>query len=712
MNLGLLLSSNEEQSEQVDTSNYSSTNFVADAFDEKLTVPTSGQNNVDEKAVQFEPACSRKSSDVEYNAVREASSPAPQDREQATYENQADASIVNPAAPTNNVAAHAEIPPFHIGGPNTCLPFFVESFLGWSLCLSCLTVSGYHYVKSILLSNTNLSQRMHGWVSLKVGRFLAIGSKRRELTAGSDVSKFIDEGQWIPLTTFTRDELERHSPWESYLALVRILEKEYPETLVPLLALENDAAKIDGVEISASSSCTQEVLSNRESYGPLTQKADAELIRVLRKDAVCRRLASFAMRPHKVTIETTVTTTTKTVSEINSTEANSAAEAHTTIFPTITTSKSTHVTCTSTLLKQLPHNHLLQRLSGVWNELLVLPTLDEAKTFYRIPTTGPPRAEKNYRRNDAHHVYKISLILPSYNEKGSHLQVKLNKALEMASSPGEVEVIVVDAGGCTDIEKILEHDSKSDTSNKTSKHWGRICIVSFISGGGRGPCLNYGANSATGCILTFCHSDTTLPLRWDDRIVKTLEHSNMQDDSLRRLGISRANSCSFAFGVDTSPQGLSMPFASSLNNYFPPGIRAVEVTANMRSRLYSLPYGDSTLSMHACVFHFLGGYPDQCLMEDYELVSLLRLRAALFQSSHGREKLAMIRGSPAQCSPRRWQKYGVLYVTYTNSRLVNLYAGAMKLGADDLFRLYYGKEPPQRKVGVSPWEIELEDRLH
>ena len=600
-----------------------------------------------------------------------------------------------------------ETPPFHIGGPNTRLPFFVESFLGWSLCFSCLAVPIYHYAKSIFLSTNWYCKVRHGlcrWIlSNKIIGGYLLGNKMKQqlLEVGHDASK---ENHWIPLTTCTREELSRNSPWESYLLLVRLLEKEYPETLVPLLAAENNADKLDGVSdtVTTSLNSADEVSSsNDQCYTALTQKADVALVKILRHDDVCRRLASLAMRPHEVNIETNVTTTTKTVSVISPTTMNSASESHTITVPAITTTKSSIRRTTSTLLKQLPHNHLLQRLSYLWDRLLALPSLEEAKTFYRIPTTDPPVAQKSYLDNDARHAYKISLILPAFGEEGSHLKIKLTRALEMACSPENVEVIIVDAGGCKDLEIILEEQPKAE-----EKHWGRICIVAFKSGGGRGPCLNYGASTATGCILTFCHADTSLPLRWDDRIIKTLEHGNKDDYEIKRSCTARVNSCSFNFGIDTSPKGLCMPFTSSLNNYFPPGIRAVVTTANMRSYMYSLPYGDSTLSLHACVFHFLGGYPDQCLMEDYELVTLMRLRGALI----GGEKLAMIRGQPALCSPRRWQKFGVLYVTYMNSKFVNLYATSICSG--DLFRMYYGKEPPKRRTMLSPWEIELENRLN
>jgi hypothetical protein len=44
----------------------------------------------------------------------------------------------------------------------------------------------------------------------------------------------------------------------------------------------------------------------------------------------------------------------------------------------------------------------------------------------------------------------------------------------------------------------------------------------------------------------------------------------------------------------------------------------------------------------------------------------------------------------------------MLYVTFMNSYLVNLYASGM--GPDALFSLYYGQELPKRTSTLSPWE--------
>ena len=93
------------------------------------------------------------------------------------------------------------------------------------------------------------------------------------------------------------------------------------------------------------------------------------------------------------------------------------------------------------------------------------------------------------------------------------------------------------------------------------------------------------------------------------------------------------------------------------------------------------------------------------MMEDYDFVSLLRRRARLVNSSKCREKVAIIPGAPALCSPRRWQKFGVFYVTCMNTYFVHLYAGMQS--ADDLYRLYYSQDPPARKMPESPWEVEL-----
>jgi hypothetical protein len=301
------------------------------------------------------------------------------------------------------------------------------------------------------------------------------------------------------------------------------------------------------------------------------------------------------------------------------------------------------------------------QLKRLWRQLLRLPPPDDASKF----------------------TFDISVIIPAYRERGTDVRFKLVRALNACKDPARVEVIVVDAGECIALDENVQD---------MSTVWGSLKLVTFTSGGGRGPCLNYGASQASGRIFAFVHSDTTLPPHWDCKIVLALE--------AQPCGV-RANSCAFSFGIDTSLEGLN-------GAPYPPGIKAVETTANWRTQMYSLPYGDQTLSVPAVIFRYLGGFPDQCLMEDYELISLLRRRAALTPKFgiEERERLVIIGGTPAYCSPRRWQKFGVLYVTYMNSKVVNLYAGGMT--PDKLFLQYYGRPPPERTSNVAPWEVELE----
>jgi hypothetical protein len=223
--------------------------------------------------------------------------------------------------------------------------------------------------------------------------------------------------------------------------------------------------------------------------------------------------------------------------------------------------------------------------------------------------------------------------------------------------------------------------------------------VPFLARQGRGPCLNCGAAQSEGRLLAFCHSDTQLPLNWDATILATFPSTA----AVVTTAATRANSCAFGFGIDISASGLN-------GKGTPPGIQAVETTANWRCRLWSLPYGDQCLTLPAKVFRQLGGFPHQCFMEDYELIALLRQRVAWTHRRFGLpvEALRILPGPPALCSPRRWQRWGVLYVTYMNSRLVNLYASGVP--PEDIYARYYG-EYLSEADSLAPWEQELVERI-
>jgi len=118
---------------------------------------------------------------------------------------------------------------------------------------------------------------------------------------------------------------------------------------------------------------------------------------------------------------------------------------------------------------------------------------------------------------------------------------------------------------------------------------------------------------------------------------------------------------------------------------YPWGIRAVWFLGNIRAYFFSLPYGDHILSIPASYFRHVGGFPDQPIMEDYELMDLFRRRAKI-PALH--ETLRIIAPPAGRCSVRRWQRFGVVYVTLVNALVVHRYSAGV-WDANDVFDYYY-----------------------
>jgi len=388
----------------------------------------------------------------------------------------------------------------------------------------------------------------------------------------------------------------------------------------------------------------------------------------------------------------------------------------------------------------------LWTLQEIWPRLLELPT--------SAHETGCQ--DKNHER------IAISVVVPTFREDGRILASKIRGSLEYATEPHRIEIIIV---------HVIESKSESENENENERRHGKendrdrdddsceipslftktirkhlvsatsvqnnrstgtmpfsghpvVRILEYNGGGGRGPCLNFGAKHARGGILAFLHADTRLATYgWDTALAEALT-----GDSNGRAGTT---CCAYSFAIDTSPEVLTVQtkessdcqkmesqrfsngYTNDCHQYYPPGLRAVEMTANLRCKMFSMPYGDQCLCLPTAVFRYIGGYPDQCLMEDYELIRLLRMRSVASLAMNrilgsGKERIELLSDYKAICSPRRWQKYGVLFVTYTNSNCVERYSNG-KLTPDELFCEYYGtRTPPNRINGDrSPWELGL-----
>lgn len=276
---------------------------------------------------------------------------------------------------------------------------------------------------------------------------------------------------------------------------------------------------------------------------------------------------------------------------------------------------------------------LRHQLKSVWRDLLKFPAVETDTERY---------------------LFDISLVIPAYREPVDRIVWTLEQALMNCSDdPSKIQVIlvVVDAHAYAQVPKHA---------------WGQFLLVTYDGDGGRGPCQNFGASLARGKLLTFLHADTVLPAHWDRKV---------RDILLPRPGQARTiQACAFAFGHNTSfLDGMPYPW----------GIRSVWLLGNLRAYFFSLPYGDHIISMPTAYFRYIGGFPDQPIMEDYELMDILRRRAKILP-----ECICIIPPPTGRCSVRRWQRFGVVYVTLVNALLVQRYAHG-GWTADDVYDYYY-----------------------
>jgi hypothetical protein len=171
----------------------------------------------------------------------------------------------------------------------------------------------------------------------------------------------------------------------------------------------------------------------------------------------------------------------------------------------------------------------------------------------------------------------ISVIIPTLNVANS-IGPTLSFLYEGMEASLICEVVIADGGSADEIEQIA--NDIGATFIKTPK--------------GRGCQMRAGALSAKGQWLLFIHADTVLSSNW---IAIMGAHINTQ---------SKAGYCKLAFDQDG----------------FAP--RIVAGLANLRSRIFGLPYGDQTLLISKELYQQTGGYPDIPLMEDVALARKLR----------------------------------------------------------------------------------------
>ncbi len=177
----------------------------------------------------------------------------------------------------------------------------------------------------------------------------------------------------------------------------------------------------------------------------------------------------------------------------------------------------------------------------------------------------------------------VSIVIPTLNA-GAELPACLEHLMEGLSAGLICELIISDGGS---------QDETRAIAQAAGAEW--------ISGApSRGGQLRRACAVARGEWLLVLHADTRLAPGWADAVAQHLE----------------------------TGQGLPAYFRL---RFRASGVMPALVAgwANLRSRLFGLPYGDQGLLIRRDTYVAAGGYPDQPLMEDVALARRLKGLTAL-----------------------------------------------------------------------------------
>jgi rSAM/selenodomain-associated transferase 2 len=211
---------------------------------------------------------------------------------------------------------------------------------------------------------------------------------------------------------------------------------------------------------------------------------------------------------------------------------------------------------------------------------------------------------------------KLAVVIAALDEAE-----RVAASVRSARAP-DVEVIVVDGG------------SRDATAERARAAGARV----LEAPPGRARQLQAGARASGGDAVVFLHADTCLPPGFDAAVRAALADPRVAGGS-------------FALRFDVRT----------------PGLRAIEWGAELRRRLFDLPYGDQALFVRRVVLVEIGGVPDAPLLEDLDLVRAVR--------RHGR--LARL-PQPVTSSARRYLAGGVLRTMLRNWAAL----AAWRLGID------------------------------
>lgn len=225
----------------------------------------------------------------------------------------------------------------------------------------------------------------------------------------------------------------------------------------------------------------------------------------------------------------------------------------------------------------------------------------------------------------------LSVAIPTLNEVDA-LGGLLSDLRPLHRMPGmSLEILIADGGSV-------------DGTQEVAREFGATVISSER---GRGIQLRSALQNARGDVFAAFHADVRLPTDALAELVGAITRGLVGPRAFR-LGIARAGA----------------------------KYRAVEKAANLRSRIFALPYGDQGLVLPRGLYYRVNGYESVRLMEDVALALALKRVGApirLFQSS-------------VRVSARRWERDGVLRRSARNLQILARYLTGTP--ADALLALY------------------------
>ena len=224
---------------------------------------------------------------------------------------------------------------------------------------------------------------------------------------------------------------------------------------------------------------------------------------------------------------------------------------------------------------------------------------------------------------------KITLVIPTLNSEKT-----INKTLEKIKS-NFFEIVIIDG------------NSNDNTLNICKKYTNDI----YSTCPGRGNQLNLGSIKSKGEWLFFLHSDSIL----DQNCIKQIYSFTQNIKYIKKAGVFK----------------LKINYESIF-------ARLLERAANIRTKIFGLPYGDQGLLIKKDFYVEIGGFKNISIMEDIEIIR-----------SIDSQNIVILDGF-IKTNPEKYLKDG--WIKRPIKNFICLLLFFLNSDINFIYKIYYGKE--------------------